>query len=179
MKNTTTGTKWICKTLSLLLVIILIGFLIPQDFVIPVENATKSNWDGESFWYYPWGESIVHKGVDIFSSKGTPVFSATYGIAVSVKRTRNGGNIIYILGPKWRTHYYAHLNEKYATLFSFISKGQIIGTVGNTGNAMDAPPHLHYSIETIFPYFWRADDDILGWKKMFYLNPIDYMDEIL
>jgi peptidoglycan LD-endopeptidase LytH len=44
---------------------------------------------------------------------------------------------------------------------------------------MDSPPHLHYSIETIFPYFWRADDDVLGWKKMFYLNPIDYMNAML
>ena len=59
-------------------------------------------------------------------------------------------------------------------------KGQlIIGTVGNTGNAMDRPPHLHYSIETIFPYFWRVDEDISGWKKMFYLDPTDYMDETL
>jgi ABC-type polysaccharide/polyol phosphate export permease len=36
---------------------------------------------------------------------------------------------------------------------------------------------LHYSIVTIFPYVWRIDSDRQGWKKMFYLNPIAYLDE--
>jgi peptidoglycan LD-endopeptidase LytH len=170
------GKKLIKKWLLSSLIILVVGFLIPQDFVIPVENAHKTNWDDESFWYYPWGESIVHKGVDIFSPKGTNVFSATYGVVFSVGHTGNGGNVVYILGPKWRTHYYAHLEEISTPNFTFISKGQIIGKVGNTGNAIESPHHLHYSIETIFPYFWRADKSILGWKKIFYLNPIDYLN---
>ena len=76
--------KCVKKTLFSLLVMILIGFLMPQNFVIPVENCTRSNWDAESFWYYPWGESIVHKGVDIFSSAGTNVFSATDCFVLSI-----------------------------------------------------------------------------------------------
>jgi len=50
-----------------------------------------------------------------------------------------------------------------------------IGTVGATGNAKGKSPHLHYSMTTIVPYPWRIDFAKQGWKKMFYLNPIDYL----
>ncbi len=155
----------------------IVGFLRPQRFTIPVENALRGNWDEETFWYYPWGQSIVHKGVDIFALAGTNVLSATEGVIVSVDKTGNGGNIIYILGPKWRLHYYAHLQSVEKQIFSFVSKGDVIGKVGNTGNAMNTPPHLHYSLQTLVPYPWRWDSDVLGWKKMFYLNPTDYLNE--
>lgn len=158
-------------------VILIVGFLIPQRFIIPVENAVRGNWDEETFWYYPWGQSIVHKGVDIFATAGTNVLSATEGVIVSVDKTGNGGNIIYILGPKWRLHYYAHLQSIEKQVFTFVSKGEVIGKVGNTGNALNTPPHLHYSLETLMPYPWRWDSDVLGWKKMFYLNPTDYLNE--
>ena len=49
----------------------------------------------------------------------------------------------------------------------------MIGKVGNTGNTAGKPTHLHYSIETLFPYVWLYDSkSIEGWKKMFYLNPV-------
>lgn len=172
--------RYFSKRLSIFLFIVLfLGFIIPQNFVIPVENATSENWDIESFWYWPWGESITHKGIDIFSPQGTPVFTSTAGIVLLTKTTGNGGNVIYILGPKWRVHYYAHLQEISTKSFHFVNSGEIIGRVGNTGNAANRPPHLHYSIETYIPYLWRWDDDIQGWQKMFYLNPFDYMNESL
>lgn len=153
------------------------GFLMPQDFTIPVENNMERRWDNETFWYYSWGESIVHKGVDIFSPKGTKVFAATDGLVLETLKTGNGGNTIKILGPKWRIHYYAHLEEVLIKPLSIVKCGQVIGKVGNTGNAATTPPHLHYSIETVIPYLWRWDRDVLGWKKVFYLNPLDYMGQ--
>ena len=157
--------------------IVLIGLLLPQSFVIPVENAVKGNWDDETFWYYPWGQSIVHKGVDIFAAEGTNVLSATEGVVVSVDKTGNGGNIIYVLGPKWRLHYYAHLQCVTTHFGAFVHTGEVVGKVGNTGNAAVTPPNLHDSLQTLVPYPWRWDGDVLGWKKMFYLNPTDYLNE--
>ena len=62
--------------------------------------------------------------------------------------------------------------------FSFVANGEQLGTVGTTGNAAGKPPHLHYSIVTPIPNFWNLDTDKQGWKKMFYLNPIDYLKEL-
>ena len=171
--------KWAKSLFIVFLSIVVIGLLIPQSFVIPVENAVKGNWDDETFWYYPWGQSIVHKGVDIFANEGTNVISATEGIVVSVDKTGKGGNIIYVLGSKWRLHYYAHLQIATTHLGAFVHSGEVIGKVGNTGNAITTPPHLHYSLQTLVPYPWRWDGDVMGWKKMFYLNPISYLNASL
>ncbi|HLW14480.1 MAG TPA: M23 family metallopeptidase [Flavobacteriaceae bacterium] len=162
------------KVLILLLFMLVIGFLVPQNLKMPVSGATKADYHPESFWYYPWGKSVTHKGVDVFARKGTPIQSATSGLVLYSGKIPMGGNIVVVLGPKWRLHYYAHLNEIKSRPLSFVSKSTTIGTVGDTGNAAGKPPHLHYSILTPFPYVWRIDTDRQGWRKMFYLNPIEY-----
>lgn len=159
----------------IVLIILTIGFIIPQNLKIPVKGATKSDYNQESFWYYPWGKSGTHKGVDIFAKKGTDVISSTNGMVVKTGENKMGGKYIMVLGPKWRIHYYAHLNEIKTSSFSFVSNKSVIGTVGNSGNAKGKSPHLHYSIITILPYLWRIDGDKQGWKKMFYLNPISFL----
>lgn len=157
--------------------IFLLGFLIPQNLKMPVQGATSSDYNPESYWAYPWGKSVTHKGVDIFAENGTPLNSATNGIVLSTGSGGHGGNYVVVLGPKWRIHYYAHLNEISTSAFSFVTKNSKIGTVGDTGNAAGKPPHLHYAIITTIPYFWRSDSAIQGWKKMYYLNPIEYLQQ--
>lgn len=63
-------------------IFIFIGFLIPVSKVIPVEGAVVSDWNSKSFWYEPWGKSEVHKGIDIFSSKGKRLNSSTNGVVL-------------------------------------------------------------------------------------------------
>jgi len=154
--------------------VLLIGFLIPQDLEIPVQGATSSDYNSKSFWFYPWGRSVTHKGVDIFAKNETPINAATSGVVVYAGEIEMGGNIVLVLGPKWRLHYYAHLNELNTSSLSFVTKKSMIGTVGTSGNASGKSPHLHYSICTMIPYVWRIDSEKQGWKKMFYLNPIEY-----
>jgi len=161
----------------ILLAIFLIGLLLPQNLSMPVESATKADYNPKSFWYYPWGKSVTHKGVDIFAKKGTNLRSSISGLVIYSGNIKVGGNVIIILGPKWRLHYFAHLADRKINRFSWADRGEIIGTVGASGNAAGKPPHLHYSIVTLVPYFWRIDSDRQGWKKMFYLNPIDYLTE--
>jgi peptidoglycan LD-endopeptidase LytH len=165
------------KILLAIFILVIIGFLVPENFTMPVSGASKSNYNQASFWYYPWGKSITHKGVDIFAKEGTQIHSATNGFVIYAGKINMGGNIVLILSPKWKLHYYAHLKDINTTKFSLVRNKTSIGTVGTTGNAIGKPPHLHYSIVTIIPYFWRIDSDRQGWKKMFYLNPIDYLNE--
>lgn len=160
-----------------LLVLLLIGLILPEKLVIPVTGATKNDYHPESFWYYPWGKSVTHKGVDIFAVRGKPVVSATKGIVLYKGKIRMGGNVVVVLGPKWRIHYYAHLHEIKTRPLSFVGQKTIIGTVGSTGNATGKQPHLHYTIVSLLPHFWRIDSSPQGWKKMFFLNPIEKFEK--
>ena len=169
--------KWTRRIAIGILSIILIGFLIPQNLKMPVIGADSNSYNHETFWYEGWGSSIVHKGVDVFAKKGTSIHSATWGIVLAAMELGKGGKFVVTLGPKWRLHYYAHLNEIKTQPFSFVTQNTEIGTVGNSGNAATTPAHLHYGIGTLIPYPWRMDDAPLGWQKMFYLNPIDYLQE--
>jgi|688.fasta_scaffold348639_2 hypothetical protein len=63
------------KTCIGILLILMIGFLIPQSFKMPVKNVTKESYSQHSFWYYPWGKSVTHKGVDILHQKNFNYFS--------------------------------------------------------------------------------------------------------
>jgi murein DD-endopeptidase MepM/ murein hydrolase activator NlpD len=95
---------------TLLIVLVIgVGFLIPASHKIPVAGESAADWNPASFWYHPWGRSGVHKGIDIFAKEGAPVLGASSGIVVYTGFNAIGGNIVVILGAKWRLYYYAHL----------------------------------------------------------------------
>lgn len=166
---------WVKKTLVILLAIVLIGYCLPSSLRIPVEGATNESWDYRTFWYYPWGKSITHKGIDIFSPKQTNIIAPTFGIIIETGYSNNGGNYIYLLGPQWHVHYFAHLDTVFTSRLSLVKRGTILGKLGNTGNAKGKEPHLHYSISTIIPYPWLYDEFAKqGWKKTIYLDPETY-----
>ena len=169
--------KILLRILLVFVAIIVIGLLIPQNLKMPVVGADDNSYNHETFWYEGWGSSVVHKGIDVFAKKGTSVHSATKGIVLITTEYGKGGKFVLVLGPKWRLHYYAHLDEIKTKRFAFVTKDTEIGTVGNTGNAINTPAHLHYGIGTLVLYPWRIDRAPLGWQKMFYLNPIDYLKE--
>ena len=148
--------------------------LIPQNLKMPVQEANSNSYNKDSFWYYPWGKSVTHKGVDIFAKKDTPIYSATTGFVLKSGINQIGGKSVWILGPKWRIHYYAHLNDLKIDKYSYVSQNTLIGTVGTSGNAKGKSPHLHYMILTCIPYPWNIDSGKQGIRKMFYLNPISY-----
>lgn len=142
---------------------------------IPVQGATTADWNHNTFWYKPWGKSGVHKGIDIFAAEGTPVIAAASGLVIYAGTVSLGGNVVAVLGPQWRIHYYAHLAETGVSTGTFVQKGAPIGSVGTTGNAVGKPPHLHYAIVTLVPHIWHYSAEPHGFWRMWYLNP----DEIL
>ena len=166
------------KIISLVILsIIVTGLLIPQNLKMPVVGADSNSYNHNAFWHGGWGSSVVHKGVDVFAKKGTSIKSSTVGIVLTIGEGGKSGKFVLVLGPKWRLHYYAHLDEIKTKRFAFVTQDTEIGTVGNTGNAINTPAHLHYGIGTLVLYPWRIDSAPLGWQKMFYLNPIDYLKE--
>jgi len=153
------------------LLLIMLGMLLPAKTIIPVEDATRHDWNHLTFWDNRWGRSGVHKGIDIFANVNRPVISATPGIVIFKGERKLGGNTVAILGPRWRIHYYAHMKEIKTGFLSFVHQKEVIGTVGRSGNARNKPPHLHYSILSLVPYPWRWDNSMQGWKKSFFLDP--------
>ncbi len=156
------------------LAFIFLGFIVPERRAIPVAGATASDWHADTFWYEPWGSSGVHKGIDIFAKQGTAVLASTDLIILYRGQIKKGGHIVVGLGPKWRLHYFAHLQTIDENAGIFVGKGQPLGSVGNSGNAQGKPPHLHFSILSLVPYPWRMDSRTQGYKKAIYLNPIQY-----
>ena len=161
--------------LLVLLVPIVLGFFIPEPRLIPVEGATSSDWHADTFWYEPWGKSGVHKGIDIFARRGTNVIASTHMLVLYQGSWPRGGKVVLALGPKWRLHYFAHLDAIGTTAGALLARGQVLGQVGDSGNAVGTPPHLHYSIVSLIPRPWKIDSSSQGYKKMFYLNPIIYL----
>jgi peptidoglycan LD-endopeptidase LytH len=151
--------------------LVLVVFLLPEWPRIPVAHATARDWNPKSFWYGPWGRSGVHKGIDIFAPKGTAVTAPTYGIVLARGEIPVGGKVVLMIGPRFRLHYFAHLDSIEVGVARPVASGHVLGHVGNTGNAAGKPPHLHYAIVTPIPYPWRIDSSTQGWKKMFYLDP--------
>ncbi|HEY1283685.1 MAG TPA: M23 family metallopeptidase [Steroidobacteraceae bacterium] len=159
------------RVLLALALVLVVVFALPERQAIPVAGATPSSWNRKSFWYEPWGVSGVHKGIDIFAAKGTPVRAPTYGIVLFRGTIALGGRVVVLVGPKLRLHYFAHLDSIDVHPGVPVLRGHVLGHVGDSGNAKGKSPHLHYSIVTPVPYPWRIDSSTQGWKKMFYLDP--------
>lgn len=151
--------------------ILLTGLLLPQPFRMPVEGAGAHSFNPRSFWYHPWGRSVTHKGVDIFARKGTPVRPSVPGLVVYTGAWGRGGNVVLVLGPRWRMHYYAHLKEIKTGRGAFVGHHDLIGTVGDTGNAKGKPPHLHYTIFSLLPRPWLNDNGPHGHRRMWFVDP--------
>lgn len=170
------------KKLSIFLLIIIglaaLGYIVPEKRVMPVEGATSNDWHPQSFWFYPWGRNRVHRGIDIFAKAGAPVISSTPGLVLYQGYDSLGGNVVVVLGAKWRIHYYAHLREANAQAWSWVNAGQAIGSVGDSGNAKDKQPHLHYSIRSLYPRWWEHHNDKhQAWNRLFYLDPSRFLTQ--
>ena len=88
-----------------------------------------------------------HHGIDIFAPRNTPVIAAAGGLVTSVATTPLGGNVVWIWdAERGQSHYYAHLEKPAVSVGSMVGTGDVVGYVGNTGNARATPPHLHFGI---------------------------------
>lgn len=160
------------RFLITILTIILIGYILPSNPISPVIPEDIVKIDPESFWYYPWGDAGAHKGIDIFCKEKCKVVAPINGIVLSKGYGSISGNYMYILGPHWKMYYLAHL-DTITQHGLFVKKGAVVGHAGNTGNAVGKPIHIHSSIQTLLPYFWRYDKkNPEGGLKVYYLDPL-------
>lgn len=94
-----------------------------------------------------------HQGIDLFAAKGTNVYAPVAGRVEAVNGTL-GGLQFWLHGDDGNLYIGTHLNG--FGQVGRVAAGAVIGTVGDTGNAIGAPPHLHFEIledgKTVNPY---------------------------
>lgn len=117
----------------------------PAFLPVPVQGVPSRRL--ADTWGAARADGRRHEGIDIFAARGTPVLSATEGVVTRVGVNNLGGQVVWVMGPGRQMHYYAHL-DGYADIGRgrLVAPGDVLGFVGNSGNARGTPPHLHYGI---------------------------------
>lgn len=89
-----------------------------------------------------------HHGNDVFAPVGTPVVAVADGTLSKVGWNDLGGNRLWLTDDGGAAYYYAHLSAYSASAVdgAAVRAGDVIGYVGNTGQAATTPPHLHFEI---------------------------------
>jgi murein DD-endopeptidase MepM/ murein hydrolase activator NlpD len=118
----------------------------------PVDGP-RSYSDGFGAPRYAGGYHL-HKGVDILSNYGTPIVAPFDGYARSDYNSL-GGNVVFVTG-KYGTVYNAHLQSYSSNSNGAVHAGDIIGYVGDTGDAVGTP-HDHFEFHpAVMPTSWPA-----------------------
>lgn len=91
-----------------------------------------------------------HEGTDIMADRGTPLFAVDSGtiIRTSPTETSLGGISLWLERADGTQYYYAHMTSiaQGIVVGSRVAAGQVVGTVGNTGDARYGAPHVHFEV---------------------------------
>jgi LysM repeat protein len=104
------------------------------DLIMPV--------DGKVISQYGIRNGRPHKGIDLGASNGMPVFAVLNGTVVYSGLQGNYGNVVVVEHPDYVMTVYAHNEKNLVSVGDIVKQGQILATVGSTGNA--TAPHVHF-----------------------------------
>jgi murein DD-endopeptidase MepM/ murein hydrolase activator NlpD len=116
----------------------------------------------------PRAQTIWHHGADIFAQLGAPVLAVADGTVYSVGWNRLGGNRFWLRDRAGNEFYYAHLSAFAPSAINGarVRAGDVLGFVGNTGDAENTPYHLHFQIHPASMLI-RGDEGVV--------NPTQYL----
>jgi murein DD-endopeptidase MepM/ murein hydrolase activator NlpD len=89
-------------------------------------------------------KSAFHPGIDIRGKRGEKIYSTADGVVIKSFRNGGYGNYVVIDHGNGYTTSYAHMQKYLVHKGDRVTRGQVIGLVGNTGRSTG--PHLHYEI---------------------------------
>ncbi len=105
-------------------------------------NSVISAWGAERD-----GGARSHEGIDIKAKRGTPVVASTDGYITQSGTNNLGGKVVFLSAESSPyALYYAHLDSQFVVSGARVVRGDTLGLVGNTGNAITTVPHLHFGI---------------------------------
>ena len=115
------------------------------------EERKKYIWPTDDGYYISTYYSRSHDGIDIAGiSYGANIYSIYDGEVITSSYTSTNGNYIIIKDTKSVYSLYAHLSKRNVNQGDKVSKGEIIGQAGSTGNSTGV--HLHFSVWIGYPY---------------------------
>ena len=123
-----------------------------QYFISPIEYkgdiVIRNDNCGDGLFASSRSGRRMHKGIDLFADVGTPVLSAKSGRVVSATANRGMGKYVIIRHRDNIITIYGHLSAIFVQKNDSVRQGQVIGSVGKTGNARSSQilPHLHFEI---------------------------------
>jgi len=108
--------------------------------------AGFANWRDDFYDPRTGPPPHLHQGNDIFAAFDTPARAPVDGV-VSFSDGGLGGKGINLVGVDGNMYYFAHMNS-FADIpgGSAVKQGQVIGFVGDSGNASGGAPHIHFEI---------------------------------
>jgi murein DD-endopeptidase MepM/ murein hydrolase activator NlpD len=146
------------KTLLVILIVVLasmsmgLAFMDKQYFICPIEYKgniiIRNDNYGDGLFASSRSGRRMHKGLDLFADVGSPVFTAKSGKIVSATQNHGMGKYIIIRHRGNIITIYGHLSAIFVQKNAYVRQGQVIGSVGKTGNAGNRQilPHLHFEI---------------------------------
>jgi murein DD-endopeptidase MepM/ murein hydrolase activator NlpD len=110
----------------------------------------------------------LHDGIDIYADKGEPFAAVFSGTVVAPSKLwrpwdpARYGRVVVIVSDEPRTlgyiALYAHAERVWVAEGAHVTRGQVLGAVGRTGNAerQSIRPHLHFELRAPFPLHWTS-----------------------
>jgi hypothetical protein len=119
-----------------------------QNLTIPVLVGVSVKDLDQNFGEARGGGTRAHEGLDIVAPKGTPVASPTEAVVIGVGDGPTSGIYVRTANPGGEIFVYMHLSAVADSVKpgTVLKRGQVLGFVGNTGNAAEAGAHLHFEI---------------------------------
>jgi murein DD-endopeptidase MepM/ murein hydrolase activator NlpD len=136
--------------------------------LVPVDGIARD--DLHDTYNESRSQGRTHHAIDIHAPRGTPVVAVTDATVIKLHQGDRGGIAVYLLdGDGTTRYYYAHLDAYAQGLHEGqrVEQGEVIGFVGDTGNAAPGDYHLHFSVAIL--------DDGDGWWEGRNLNPYDLL----
>ncbi len=134
-------------------------YLRSRDLMVPVHGVSRRQL--RDTYSAPRSGGRAHLALDIMAKKGTRVVSADDGVVLRVTTNDLGGRVVYVADPARRfVYYYAHLDKWVYPLREGqrVKRGELLGTVGTTGNVPRNAPHLHFQLMRMTPggQYWNG-----------------------
>jgi len=102
-------------------------------------------WPSSEHWLSGYDYANIHHGIDVGGSLNNPIYATSAGVVVYAGWSNVGyGNLVILdHGDGWQS-VYAHLNNFSVGCAQNVYQGDIIGSMGSTGNS--SGPHLHFEL---------------------------------